>query len=135
ERMQPASANALLKTLEEPTPDTTFILLSSNIQEMLPTILSRCTVLYFQPLPEEDIVQLLAKKNLPAHFAKLSHGSAGRAFELAERPELEEQRKILFSLLANKPSYPASALQLEKIEAFIKEEEDPILTSRFAEYL
>jgi DNA polymerase III delta prime subunit len=43
ERMQPAAANALLKTLEEPSDDTTLILLAESSREMLPTILSRCT--------------------------------------------------------------------------------------------
>lgn len=135
ERMQPAAANALLKTLEEPTPDTTFLLLCSSLQEILPTILSRCTILHFQPLPEEAIVQLLSAKNHPTHFAKCAHGSAGRAFELAEHPELEEQRKILFRLLSDNPSYPELALQLDKIEGLVKEEEDPVLTNRRAEHL
>ncbi|PIS02989.1 MAG: hypothetical protein COT85_02880 [Chlamydiae bacterium CG10_big_fil_rev_8_21_14_0_10_42_34] len=137
ERMQPASANALLKTLEEPSPDTTFILLSSNIQEMLSTILSRCSVLHFQPLTEQDISTLLQAKGHPTHLAKLSHGSAGRAFELAEHPELENQRKILFKLLCEKPSYPERVLQLQKLEELVMEgkEEDPVRVGKKIEQL
>ena len=74
--MQPASANALLKTLEEPTLDTTFILLTNHPQEILPTILSRCVVLSFQPLTQGAIEKLLLEKGLQAHFAKWAHGSA-----------------------------------------------------------
>jgi len=52
ERMQPAAANALLKTLEEPSAHTTWILLSDRPREILPTILSRCTKLSFQEVNE-----------------------------------------------------------------------------------
>jgi DNA polymerase-3 subunit delta' len=137
ERMQPPSANALLKTLEEPSSDTTFILISSNPREMLPTILSRCTVLTFQPLTEEMISSLLQTKGFPVRLAKLSHGSAGRAFELAEHPEYEEHRRILFSLLAEKISYPERAVQLAKLEELIEEggEEDPVRANRRVEHL
>ncbi|HEV7738651.1 MAG TPA: hypothetical protein VGO47_14920 [Chlamydiales bacterium] len=48
ERMQPAAANALLKTLEEPSADSTWILLAERPQDILPTILSRCTKLACQ---------------------------------------------------------------------------------------
>jgi DNA polymerase-3 subunit delta' len=137
ERMQPASANALLKTLEEPRPDTTFILLSSAPNEMLPTILSRCSLLRFQPLAQTVIQSLLAAKGLPPHFAQLAHGSAAIACELAEHPELQEQRRILFSLLAQNPSYPERALQLAKLEELVEEgkEEDPVRVSRRVGYL
>jgi DNA polymerase-3 subunit delta' len=42
EALNTASANALLKTLEEPPPDTVFILVSNSLDQLLPTILSRC---------------------------------------------------------------------------------------------
>lgn len=137
DRMQPASANALLKTLEEPTADTTFILLSSHPSELLSTILSRCTVLRFQPLPESAIADLLQKKGHSSHFAKLAHGSAGNALELAEHPEWDEHRKILFSLLAAAPSYPELSLQLSKLEELVEEgkEEDPVRVNRRVEHL
>lgn len=137
ERMQPESGNALLKTLEEPTPETVFILLSSAPQLILPTVLSRCVALAFQPLPEAAVATLLQVHNLPIHWAKWAHGSAGRAFELAQHPEIEEQRKILFRLLAQKPSYPELAKQIEKLEALVEEgkEEDPLRVKRRVEHL
>ncbi len=132
ERMQQVCANALLKTLEEPTPETTFILLTSNAKEILPTILSRCMILHFQPLSEEAIVHLLHAKGHPIRFAKLSHGSAGRAFEIAENPEYEEKRKILFELLAKRPSYPELSLKLANLE---EKEEDPVKSAKQVEHL
>ncbi len=137
ERMQVASANALLKTLEEPRPDTTFILLTSAPNEMLLTILSRCRVLHFQPLAEETIRSLLEARGLAGRFAKLGHGSAGRAFELAEHPEIDEQRKMLFAILAKNPSYPELSVQLNKLEEMVEEgkEDDPVRVNRRIEYL
>lgn len=137
ERMQPASANALLKTLEEPTVDTTFILLCDSLQEILPTILSRCAIVQFQPLPETLISTFLSKKGLPVHLAKISQGSLGRALELASHPELEIYRKSLFQLLARQASYLEISQELEKIEKGLEEkkEEDPVSFNRNAEQL
>lgn len=134
-RMQPAAANALLKTLEEPSPDTTFILLTSRPDELLPTILSRCTTLHFQPIPEELILQYLKTNNLPLHLAKFAHGSLGKVHELIAHPTLEEQRAILFSLLRSPPSYPDLMQSLEKIESLFPEEVDPVQTNRWADAL
>lgn len=61
-RMNKNSANALLKTLEEPPKDTSFILLSSNFQRMLPTIISRCEIVRFAPMSREKMASIL---NIP----------------------------------------------------------------------
>jgi len=49
------SANRFLKTLEEPTPDTYFILVTTRLERLLPTIRSRCQVIRLQPLSEETL--------------------------------------------------------------------------------
>jgi DNA polymerase III subunit delta' len=58
DRMLSYSANALLKTFEEPAPRSLIILLSSNPKALLPTVLSRCRTLRFH-LPPERAVQHL----------------------------------------------------------------------------
>jgi DNA polymerase III subunit delta' len=131
ERMQPAAANALLKTLEEPTPDTYLILLSSSATEILPTIKSRCSVLHFQSLSILQIASLLKQKELPEKFAHLAQGSAGRAFELAQREPIEE---IFFPLLAQKSPYFDQVQTLEKLEKAL-EDEDPVRQNRNVEHL
>lgn len=135
ERMQPASANALLKTLEEPSLDTTFILLTSQVKQILPTIVSRSAILTFQLLSEEEISSFLHRKGFSSRFAKLSHGSLGRALELATQSELEEHRKIVFSLLSQKPSYPHLTLELNRLEELMEKEENPVLRNRRIDYL
>ncbi len=47
ERMLPTSANALLKTFEEPSKNSVIILISNHADILIPTILSRCTVVRF----------------------------------------------------------------------------------------
>lgn len=58
ERMLPTSANALLKTFEEPPEYSVIILLSSFPEKILPTILSRCQTIYFPNPPERKVTEL-----------------------------------------------------------------------------
>ena len=62
DRMNRESANAFLKTLEEPPPQTTIILLTTSPMLLLETILSRCQQVRFQPLSPEILIDLLAEK-------------------------------------------------------------------------
>ncbi|HSX37216.1 MAG TPA: AAA family ATPase [Chlamydiales bacterium] len=121
-RMQSAAANALLKILEEPSPDTLFILITSAMQEILPTIASRCRILRFQALAVSEIATLLVERGLPGQFATLAQGSAGLALDLAAKIKLYES---LFQLLAERYSYTDLSLTLEKIAKEI-EQEDPV---------
>lgn len=54
-----AAFNALLKTLEEPPAHVVFILATTERHKIIPTILSRCQIFDFRPIPEVDIVQQL----------------------------------------------------------------------------
>lgn len=129
ERMQPAAANALLKTLEEPVLDSYWILLSAKFQEMIPTILSRCAKVPFQPLSTQQVISILQAKGLSAELAKFSEGSVAQAIELQMHPELAEARQLLLSLLVENLSYPKLFAHLEKIESLI-EQEDPMIYQR-----
>lgn len=60
--MNPEAANALLKILEEPPQQTTLILTALHRSELLPTIVSRCRQIAFEPLSSEDLQILLADK-------------------------------------------------------------------------
>lgn len=81
-----ASANALLKILEEPPADTTFILISHRPGGLLPTIRSRCFPLALRPIADQHVRAIL-ETALPAHRAELdravtlSGGVPRRGFE------------------------------------------------------
>ena len=86
DRMTASAQNALLKTLENPSGDAAFFLISEAPGALLPTIRSRCQEVRFTDLSVEDCAGVLESKGLsPARAAQLSglaQGSVGRALEL-----------------------------------------------------
>jgi len=87
DKMNEPAANALLKTLEEPSADNILILVTARPFRLPQTILSRCRHLRFNPLAAGDVARFLTeqKRMEPAHasaLASLSGGSIGRALEL-----------------------------------------------------
>ncbi|MCA9530150.1 MAG: hypothetical protein KC543_08435 [Myxococcales bacterium] len=86
---QPAAANALLKTLEEPRRGVTFILLAPRPDALLQTIRSRCQRLRFGPLPPATLERILAERGVSPEARgpaiALAGGRADRALELAEQ--------------------------------------------------
>ncbi len=130
-RMQTAAANAILKTLEEPNPDTTLILISSDANAILPTIRSRCALIALKPIREDLIAAHLSTMGHDPKWAKISLGSIGHAIKLATQPSFEQ---AIFDLLNNRPIYPKLLAALEKIEALV-ETEDPLEKNRNVERL
>lgn len=107
DRMLPYSANALLKTFEEPSLDSIIILLSSSPSSLLPTILSRCRTIHFQALEEQEITPIVQKiANVTPEEAKraalLSRGSIGNALRIVEVGDNNVRNKILAMLAAGK---------------------------------
>ncbi len=86
EKMTPQAQNALLKTLETPPGDAVFFLMTDQMTSLLPTIISRCRIVRFSVLEEEDAVRVLVKGGLEEKRARLlsrlSQGSVGRALEM-----------------------------------------------------
>ena len=96
ERLSDESSNAILKTLEEPHGDTVLILTTSRSDNLLPTIVSRCQHIKFDPLSRAEIRDaLMGREGLEANqaelVARLSNGSFQRALELT-KTKLQEQR-------------------------------------------
>lgn len=86
ESMVAAAANALLKTLEEPTPHTHFLLVTSQPRALLPTIRSRCQRVRLRPVRETRLAEWLTARGIDdaPRLARLAEGSPGRALRLAE---------------------------------------------------
>jgi len=88
--LEPGGANALLKMLEEPPPNSIFFLVSHAPGRLLPTIRSRCRRLDFQALDDDvmaSILEVQSPQTNPAERQKIiamSFGSAGRALAFAE---------------------------------------------------
>ena len=71
EKMTPQAQNAILKTLEEPPEYAVIMLLTSNVNSLLPTILSRCVVLNMKPVADE-----LVRNYLMHHVVTKSNQTA-----------------------------------------------------------
>ncbi len=102
EAMQPAAANALLKTLEEPPDGTGFILICTNASALLPTILSRCQRIRFGAVPIDALTSWLEARGHGADSARasrLSQGCPGRALALLDG-DLEVRDALRADLLS-----------------------------------
>ena len=100
DRMAPNMSNILLKTLEEPPLHTVIVLLANNSAFILPTILSRCQLIRFNPLPTPLVSKWLTEsKGLheeEAHLlASLSEGSPGKALEIQEEMRQIPREELL----------------------------------------
>ena len=80
--------NKLLKTLEEPPEGVFFLLTCRNEELLLPTIISRCTLLKLHPWSEGEVLRALKEKGVPDARLKAAvreaGGSVGRALQIAE---------------------------------------------------
>ncbi len=89
QRMNQSAANAFLKTLEEPPENTVIILLTTSTTGMLPTILSRCQEMRFEPWPEDELAGLLQDIGHVSHdeavqAARTAAGNARRGLAMFE---------------------------------------------------
>ncbi|WP_179375480.1 DNA polymerase III subunit [Winogradskyella wichelsiae] len=87
EKMNTASANKLLKLIEEPPEKTVFILITEDEGQIINTIKSRCQILHFPPLAEEAIVEGLVKnyhieEAVAIKIAHQSNGNYNKACDL-----------------------------------------------------
>ncbi len=108
-----AAANSFLKTLEEPAPGSLLILIGTDPDRQLSTIVSRCHLIRFAPLAPALIRELLveqgvADSTLVERLARMSGGSLGQAVALAE-PALWEFRQTLVQALT-RPHFDSVAL-------------------------
>ncbi|MBI4101653.1 MAG: AAA family ATPase [Candidatus Nealsonbacteria bacterium] len=99
DRMTKDAQNCFLKTLEEPTLKTLVILVSSHPNQLLPTILSRCQIVKFYPVPGSEIESYLQKEGLDRvkieEVSDLAAGRPGRLMEILRDPEKMAEAKAM----------------------------------------
>ena len=103
DRLREDAANAFLKLLEEPGQQSVFILITDRVDHLLPTILSRCQQIRFDPLEADVIGGALMERGLePAlagMLARMSGGSVRRAISLAGNEDLLSVREEAVTFL------------------------------------
>lgn len=100
----PAAANALLKTLEEPSPGVVLLLTATSADLLLPTIVSRCQLLHLHPLPIQTVRAALeqhfaADPETAQMLAQLSGGRIGWAIRALTDPAALDQRQEALATL------------------------------------
>ena len=102
DKLNDASANALLKVLEEPPRTSYLILITARPAMLLPTILSRCQMIRFAPLTPDEIETQLTRKDIDKKTARLraraAGGSMGRALA-GDMVTFTSQRKAMLKVL------------------------------------
>jgi len=120
---QNESANAMLKTLEEPPARTVVILVTASPDDLLPTIRSRCQRIDFDPIPDSIVQSALERDGIApddaATLAALSGGQVARARAFAGR--LGPVRAAFASAPARVDGYGASALAIaQELDAAVE---------------
>jgi DNA polymerase III subunit delta' len=99
ELMSSAAQNSLLKTLEEPPPGVTIILITSKPDRLLATTLSRCCRVPFSYLPADFVQDKLTDAGLNAaeadFWARFTAGSIGRALAMSEAGMYKRKREMI----------------------------------------
>ncbi len=98
EKLSYSASNSLLKTLEEPPPNSLLILTTANLNALLPTVISRCQLLRLSRIPNPEIEAELNKRfeldpKSASYYARISRGSLGQAISLA-KGEIKEIRNL-----------------------------------------
>ena len=131
DKMTDAAANCLLKILEEPPRGVVFILVTDNLDGLLPTILSRCQLYRFTSLTVAEVMHILTQEydkydNIDSvrTAAELSGGSPGRALAVLQKHDKRERMlDLLIRLVRERPVstlVPTPELDVrEDLEEFI----------------
>ena len=128
--MTQEAQNCLLKTLEEPPEFATIILIGNQESAFLPTIKSRCMILSFQPIANDNMKQYLEEKqqmkNITSNQLEMFQGSIGRAISLKDKQPMYEtveemienlnQKDLLDILKMAEPLYQAKEEIFEMLE-------------------
>ncbi len=118
DRMQPAAAAALLKAIEEPREGVYWVLVATNLYDVLDTLLSRCMTLSLERLGDADTQAIVARELerrgleiMPERTTlaiSLADGSPGVALELLGDTSLEPTRALLGTTLQSLQLGPAA---------------------------
>lgn len=133
----PATQNALLKTLEEPAQNVVLILTAEYPDRLLPTIHSRCQTLNLRPLSIEQ-VEFALHHRFPNHdpqqltlMARLAGGRIGWAIRMAEDPNELAARESALTILEQVISSPQRVSRFQAAEALAKDKDSLLLNLEY----
>lgn len=135
------ASNALLKNLEDPVPGTIFILTTSNLKAVLPTIISRVRVIKFRQLTDDFMLEVVQKyypsidSEIVKSVCNLASGRPGKALRLLEDNEMCDMYKKMYRDIETFLSEPNLADQFTYIDDMVKESKEEGQHSLIKEFL
>ncbi|HXV73019.1 MAG TPA: hypothetical protein VEB69_16630 [Acidimicrobiia bacterium] len=117
--MTDQAANALLKTLEEPSAEVVFLLVAESEDDFPPTVASRCRTVHMGRVPQPELVRALVERGLDEDDANgvavVSGGRPGLALALMSRPEVARFRELWLSIPGQVSPHPGDGQRLASI--------------------
>lgn len=114
--MTESAANALLKTLEEPSASVVFVLVTESEDDFPPTIASRCRSIHMGRVPQATLVDALARRGLDIQQAEgvavVAGGRPGLALALMSQPEVARFRELWLSIPTKVTPHPGDGTLL-----------------------
>ncbi len=113
DRMTTNAANSLLKFLEEPHPGTVAILITEQVQQILPTILSRCQIIGFTPLSPKNMERQLIEHGVNPQTAPMLAqltNNFDEALEFSQNDWFAQAQKIVVKLYEVLKKHPLEAM-------------------------
>ena len=103
DRMEERTSNTLLKAIEEPPPHGVLLLCAPSVEDLLPTIRSRCRLVPLRTPPSSAVAEVLVRRDgidpaMAAFAAQAAQGHVGRAKRLATDEEARRERRDVLSL-------------------------------------
>jgi len=137
DRLNEHGTNALLKAIEEPTERTVWMLCAPTVEDVLPTIRSRCRLLTLATPSAEEVAAFLVRQDgvadsLAAYAARASQGHIGRARALARDEASRNRRREVVTIPARLTSLGACMAAAANLVEVTKEEAD-LITIRLDE--
>ena len=131
DRLTDQACNALLKAIEEPTPRTLWMLCAPTVEDVLPTIRSRCRLVTLATPTTPEVAAFLTRVDgvhdaLASYAARASQGHIGRARALARDEATRNRRREIVSLPARLTSLGACMTASANLVEVTKEEADAI---------
>ena len=132
DRLTEQAANALLKAIEEPTDRTVWMLCAPTVEDLLPTIRSRCRLVTLATPSPEEVADFLVRTDgvdpaLASYCARASQGHIGRARALARDEGARNRRKEVVSIPARLTSLASCMNAAQNLVETTQEEADLII--------
>lgn len=135
DRLTDEGANAVLKALEEPPPHSVLLLCAPSVDDLLPTIRSRCRLVPLRTPPAAAVAQVLVERDgvdpaMAAFAARAAQGHIGRARRLATDETARTERKHVLALPRSLHNIGQALLAAKDLVDAAKEEADALSASR-----